>query len=159
VSRMTAFRRIFSVSGSVADPPETSRLDLRESEFSGNSATAEGSQWIAVDARNSAIVTVTNTTVSDNSGAEHLFSVSQSSTMSLQKVDITNAFGALPIVSLSVALPALLKKQFQHILKNSCFNLQSENVVSTVGFANTNSEITWTDSTWTNVNEFTVSSY
>jgi hypothetical protein len=97
---MTAFRRIFSVSGSVApDPPEPSRLALRESEISGNSAAAGGSQWVAVDARNNAAVTVTNTTVSDNSGAEHLFSASQSSTISLQKVDVTNTFGALPIVS------------------------------------------------------------
>jgi hypothetical protein len=97
---MTAFRRIFSVSGSVApDPPEPSRLDLRESEISGNAAAADGSQWVAVDARNNAAVTVTNTTVSDNSGAEHLFSASQSSTIALQKVDITNTFGALPIVS------------------------------------------------------------
>jgi hypothetical protein len=112
VSGMTAFRRIFSVSGDI-DAEEVSRLDLRESEFSGNSATAEGAQWVAVDARNNAIVTVTNTTVSDNSGAEHLFSASQSAVITLQKVDITNTFGALPIVSspgltLCSNFPALL---------------------------------------------------
>jgi hypothetical protein len=36
---------------------------------------------------------------------------------------------------------------------------QTNDLVSTVGFANTNSEISWSESTWTNVNDFTVSSY